>query len=491
MRINTNASAIFAQRNLLKNNAAQAKTLERLSSGLKINRGADAPAQLQISEHLRAQTVGLKQSIDNSEMAISLMQTGEAALDEVSRALVKVRQLAIHAANEAVNDETMLQADQQELNHIVSSINRIARNTQYGKNNLLDGSGAGNGVTTGKNLAFVGAETTGISSGLYGYGIDITRAATRTTHTGTVALTQAIIDAGEQISLSENGLIVDFKTKAGSTVEQTLNQLGNAIISAGLNLELVRPETSAGANGAYRNAPQMMTLRHKEFGSDHSFQVASNTAGLLSAVADVSQKVKNGLDVAGEIAGEEANGKGQVLTGAGGFGSKTEGVSIRYDGLEAPLAGQQAGTLTFTQKSLKFQVGANSNQVAKVSLKSVKAHNLGNGVANDSEFRSFADISFLTSKGARDSLGIIDKAIKEVAASRGFMGAFQRNDLESNLNYLRTAHESVINSESVIRDADMAEEMTKVTRDKIMLESNTAMLAQANQSTMSILKLLG
>ena len=71
------------------------------------------------------------------------------------------------------------------------------------------------------------------------------------------------------------------------------------------------------------------------------------------------------------------------------------------------------------------------------------------------------------------------------------MGAFQKNDLQSNLNYLRTAHESVVNSESVIRDADMAEEMTKVTRDKIMLESNTAMLAQANQSTMSILKLLG
>ena len=112
-------------------------------------------------------------------------------------------------------------------------------------------------------------------------------------------------------------------------------------------------------------------------------------------------------------------------------------------------------------------------------------------MANDSGFRSFADISFLTSKGARDSLGIIDKAIKEVASSRGFMGAFQKNDLQSNLNYLRTAHESVVNSESVIRDADMAEEMTKVTRDKIMLESNTAMLAQANQSTMSILKLLG
>ena len=181
MRVNTNASAIFAQRNLQNNSAVQTKTLEKLSSGLKINRGADGPAQLQISEILRSHTVGLKQSIDNSEMAISLLQTGEAALDEVSRSLVKARQLAIHAANEAVNDETMLKADQQEMDQIVGTINRKAKNTQYGKNYLLDGSGAGNGVTTGKNLSFVGAKTTGASSGAHGYDIDITRAATRAT----------------------------------------------------------------------------------------------------------------------------------------------------------------------------------------------------------------------------------------------------------------------------------------------------------------------
>ena len=160
MRININAAANTAHRNLLNTNNAQQKTLERLSSGLKINRGADAPAQLQISEHLRSQIVGLKQAIDNSEMAISLMQTGEAALDEVSRALASAKQLSLHAANEAANDETMLLADQQEFDQIIASINRIARNTQYGQKFLLDGSGAGNGVTTGKGLSFVDAKTT-------------------------------------------------------------------------------------------------------------------------------------------------------------------------------------------------------------------------------------------------------------------------------------------------------------------------------------------
>jgi len=487
MRINTNVSAINAHRNLIRNTATQSKTLERLSSGLKINRGADSPAQLQISENLRAQTVGLKQSIDNSEMAISLMQTGEAALDEVSRSLVKARQLAIHAANEAVNDDTMLQADQQELDQIISSIDRIAKNTQYGNKYLLDGSGSGNGVTTGANLTFAGGKTTGVSSDVHGYDIDITRAATRSEISGTVALTQDIINSGEQITIVESGRTVDFKTVAGTSVEQTLNQLSSAIKAAGINVELIRPDSSLASN----NAPQMLNIRHTEYGSEGKFQVSSNTGGLLSNEANVSQRVKNGVDIDGEIAGEDAVGKGQLLTGAGGFGSKAEGISVFYRAENVPPPGQRAGTITFSQNSLSFQIGGNANQTTRVSLKSAKSDQLGNGVTNDSGFRSFADIQLLDAKGAQDSLQIIDKAIKDIAVNRGYMGAFQKNTLESNLNYLRVAHENVTNSESVIRDADMAEEMTKFTRNQIMMESSTAMLAQANQMPQSILKLLG
>ena len=140
LRVNTNIPAINTHRNLTINNTAQAKSMERLSSGLKINQGADGPASLVISERLRAQTAGLKQAMDNSEAGISLVQTAEAALDEVSSALINARQLAVHAANEAVNDEFMLRADQQEIDNILSTVNRIARNTQFGSKTLLDGS---------------------------------------------------------------------------------------------------------------------------------------------------------------------------------------------------------------------------------------------------------------------------------------------------------------------------------------------------------------
>ena len=108
MRININTSAVNTHRIMTQNSQRQDKNLERLASGLKINRGADGPAQLQVSERLRSQVAGLGQAIDNSENAVSVLQTAEAALDEVSRALVNARQLAVHAANEGANDEFML-----------------------------------------------------------------------------------------------------------------------------------------------------------------------------------------------------------------------------------------------------------------------------------------------------------------------------------------------------------------------------------------------
>ena len=135
LRVNTNVPAINTHRNLTINNTEQAKSMERLSSGLKINVALMA-CFLVISERLQHK-LRLKQAIDNSEAGISLVQTAEAALDEVSSALINARQLAVHAANEAVNDEFMLRVDQQEIDNILATVNRIAQNTQFGKKNLL------------------------------------------------------------------------------------------------------------------------------------------------------------------------------------------------------------------------------------------------------------------------------------------------------------------------------------------------------------------
>ena len=325
VRINTNSAALNTHRNVVNNSRAQAKNLEKLSSGLKINRAADAPAALNISEQLRAQTASLKQAIDNTEMSVSLMQTAEAALDEVSRALISARQIAVHAANTATNDEFMHTADQQEIESILSEINTIAANTQYGKNFLLDGSRAGNGVTTGEHLEFLDADHRATSSGPGGHEIIISKASTRAEVTGSVALSQNIIEEGEQITITEGGRTVNFRTIPEANVEQNMNELALAIEEAGLNLELVRPDTG-GSDGF---APQLLTLRHKNYGSEHSFQVTTNTAGLISSQSDVPDWIQNGVDVEGEIAGEESTGRGQILTGGPGAGV-AEGIRVRY-----------------------------------------------------------------------------------------------------------------------------------------------------------------
>jgi len=116
---------------------------------------------------------------------------------------------------------------------------------------------------------------------------------------------------------------------------------------------------------------------------------------------------------------------------------------------------------------------------------------LGRGEANASGFDSLAQVKVMNSEQAQDAIRVIDKAIGEVNGKRGAMGAFQKNNLESNLNYLRIAHENSVSSESVIRDADMADEMATFTRNQIMMEASTSMLAQANQNSMTVLKLIG
>jgi len=140
LRINTNTAAMTALRNLTNVTEEFARSIERLSSGLRINRGADDPAGLIISENLRAQLVGLAQATNNAQDAANLVKTAEGALDEIQNLLRTMRQLAVHAANTGVNDITAVMADQTQIRSALESINRIAEQTQFATKRLLDGS---------------------------------------------------------------------------------------------------------------------------------------------------------------------------------------------------------------------------------------------------------------------------------------------------------------------------------------------------------------
>ena len=142
LKINHNIESMVAHRNLLMNDRALSKSLERLASGQKINRAADDPAALVISEHMRAQVSGIQQAIKNNEIAISLVQTAEGSMNEISNMLVSLRQRAISAANVGASDHAMTEANQAEIENALASIDRLVTTTQFGHYKLLDGTNA-------------------------------------------------------------------------------------------------------------------------------------------------------------------------------------------------------------------------------------------------------------------------------------------------------------------------------------------------------------
>lgn len=481
LRINNNPAAINTNRNLIENQDRLLKSLEKLSSGSKVNRASDGAAALIISEQMRAQISGVKQAIDNSEAAVGMVQTAEGALNEISGLLIKVRQLAVHAANEGANDEVMLQADQFEIDNALETIDRMTFNTQFGLKRLLDGSQAANGVANGEKLEFIAASPLTQSSPVEGYDVRVQQLGARARVEGSTSLTQELVDEGEEITIAEGGRTVSFKATPGDTVDQALGKLRSEIEKIGLEVTMNVDEDG------------VITLQHKKYGSEYGFSVASTTAGVLSSEEGRLEEAQPGKDIVGTIGGYVAYGRGQVLTG--GEGTPVDGLQVRYQGnvltdADAGDGAESAGRVAVFQNSLVFQVGGNVGQTVSVSLNSTNTRTMGRGVINDSGFRSLRDVNVTTPERAVDTQRIVDQAVNEVTRTRAELGAFQKNTLESNLTQLRITAENLISAESTIRDVDFASEMAEFTRNKIMVESSTAMLAQAIQLPRTVLSLL-
>ena len=258
LSIANNVGALNAQHNLNKSSNMLNRSIERLSSGFKINRGADGPAALVISEKQRAQIAGLRAAIDNTEKAVSVVQTAEGALGEINSLLVKIRSLAIDSANSGVNDEDALAANQAEIANALDTINRIANNTQFGEKKLLDGSAGVGGVVTDTDVTFLTA-TDETSAG--SYAVVVATAATRANTTAGSAQTSNL--ATDEI-LTINGVSI------------TLNAgLSRAEVQTRIN------EFSGQTGVVAEDDPTATTstrLRTSEFGSGADIEVVSNVA---------------------------------------------------------------------------------------------------------------------------------------------------------------------------------------------------------------------
>ncbi|MDR3710384.1 MAG: flagellin [Capsulimonadaceae bacterium] len=486
-QINTNTTSIMASRNLNVNSDRESTDIQRLSTGLRINSAADDAAGLVISQNMNAQLVGITQATSNTNDAINEVKTAENALGEVQSLLMTMRQLAVNASNQGVNDSTDVAADQEEINSAISSINRISSTTQFGQKKLLDGS-ASSAVTITAGSATASGAVTLASEGRWNSGDAFTY--NKATVTGATAATASIggVKGDSKLSgaLTINGTSYDLGS-AGVDVTTLNNKIQSSGYTASIDHgKLVLTSGTAGAS----NVPQSVDTSQLKAGNKFVDE-ASVTQGTDAALT---------LD----------DGKGHVLRSTGSIANAdktnsymfSNGMVVNASGVSGEIAGAsvtgKAGVAS-RGKDLQFQIGANYGQTTSISIQSTAAANLGanagsyidaNGNKQTVAANSVADINVTTFKGAQDSVAVIDKAINDISSIRANLGAFQTNVLQSNANSLTVASQNLGASKSTITDADLASTVVQYTKDAILVQSATSALAYANQSPTQVLKLL-
>mgnify|MGYP002622430286 FL=1 len=465
--IANNVSSLNAQNNLTRSSSALARSIERLSSGLKVNRGSDGPAALVISEQQRAQIAGLRQAIENSEKAVSLVQTAEGALNEINSLLVKVRSLALDSANAGVNDDDALAANQAEIANALDTINRIANNTQFGTKKLLDGSAGIDGTPSDSDVTFLKA-TSETTAGTYT--VEVTTPGTRAAVSAGTDQTAAL---GADEILTING--VSISLSAGLSQPEVVNRINEFTSQTGVSAEVDGTTTR---------------LYTTAFGTDATISVTSNTAAAANSTGfGTTELTDTGSNVIAEIDSVAFTGVGNVVTATSGVAN---GLAIQFgvDSSDATSTVDNAqGNITITDKSLVFQVGANQNQTVKVGVSRVNPTALGVGVTGN-QFANLNEIDVTSATKAQDAISVVDAAIDDVTNLRGTLGAFQANTLESGANNLRSTLENTVNAESTIRDTDFAEEIAEFTKQQVLVQAGTSVLSNANQSSQLVLSLL-
>jgi flagellin len=495
LRINTNMSALNALRNVERASDGFGRSIEKLASGLRINRGADDPAGLIRSEDLRAQIAGLEQAIANSQDATNLVKTAEGALEEVHNLLRSMRQLAVASGNTGTNDQTALQANQNQIRSAIESINRIAAQTQFGTKKLLDGTaGLSAVVTDARRIGgmFFGGSVVGTDSATstivreYALGsglitIDVTTAAERALVTADL---RAYTDAGAIIQTSGTVVIngVSFSVQAGTTTLQSfVDQINSQSSVTGVVAELF-----ADNNNTY------VRLRSTEYGANFSINLNDQQEILLDGATSASA---TGVNAVARVTLRTIDGGQVFVTFTGGVSRGDSGLRLTdargnvllltEAGNDAAIDADAVGRTTTGQ--LQFQIGANAGQVARFSINNMRSDKLGTGIVAG---KSLADIDVTKTGGAEEALKIIDAAIQQVSKLRGDMGAFQKNVLESNMRSLAVAKENLTATESAIRDTNFAEEISRFTKFQILQQAGMSVLGQANFAPQAVLQLI-
>jgi len=449
MRINHNIAALNTHRQLSQANNANQNSMEKLSSGLRINRAGDDAAGLAISEKMRGQIRGLEQSQRNAQDGISLIQTGEGALNETHSILQRMRELAVQSSNDTNTSDDRAEI-QKEVNQLTKEIDRISNDTEFNNKKLLNGSISSESVISTNNSGAVSAEVTdpSLDSGDYTASVsnvDVTDAANfqagaTNVAQGDVSITGTDVKAGSYS--------IEFSGTASNADVTLKDSDGNELATA------TGEDFTSGA----------VTVGEYELAQDSYDGTAGTVSFDTTIEADVSVTDPEGN--VSTVTDQKASLSDSSLN-VGGFDIEVDSDLVADD-----------DTISVTNNAISFQIGANEGQNTKLAIGDMSSSALG-----------VENINVETQAGADAAISTINDAIQEVSSERSKLGANQ-NRLEHTINNLGTSAENLTAAESRIRDVDMAKEMMNQTKQNILAQASQSMLAKANQQPQGVLQLL-
>ncbi|NLF30971.1 MAG: flagellin [Planctomycetes bacterium] len=465
-RINTNVSALISARVLGANNQKLNKTLERLSTGYRINGGSDDPAGLIASERLRGELSAIKSAMGNAERASGIVSTAEGALAEISDKLVEMQELIAGAASSGGLTAEEIKANQTQIDGIITSINRIANETSFNGDKLLDGS---KGFKTTTTNAYAQNVSVNMAKGIQDADFDVDIAVATEATQASLAVAATNTGGAENTVTYE---ITGYKGSATLTFGDgaTAADISNAVMA-------VRDVTGVYSSGA-------ANLVADGYGEDYFVRVeiidGTDAGGITTGYDEGSDAVVTINGVNASVDGYQASVRTETLDISFTMtddlvsdDTKTETITI-----------EKGGGATFL---LSPNVGLGGQET--IGINAVHAYRLG-----DDAIGTLADIATGKSKdlttNAEDAQKIVAAAIEEVATMRGRLGSFLNNTVDMTINSLGITYENVAAAESVIRDTDFAEATAELTRNQVLVQAANSVLGIAASTPQSVLGLL-
>lgn len=461
--INTNIASLNAQRNLNRSQDALQTSLQRLSTGLRINSAKDDAAGLAIAERFTAQIRGLDQATRNANDGISFAQTAEGALGEIGNALQRIRELSVQSANDT-NSASDRQALNDEVSALISEVNRIAQSTQFNGQNVLDGSLEDLVFQVGANrnqtISVDGVDARGSELGA------TIAEGTALDKTSLAALTD---------DLSINGVSIDLADIAALTANDIDSSTVSDIVAA------INAKSADSGVTASQATVTEVTIASTALATD------TNTSGSEVVINDVTITLTDAEEGDASAIADKLNQ----------FSEQT-GVTAAVDGTDLVLTEGNGGVIEIAGTGAAALGGAEDYFAAievatdvgeTISVTGADAARLGGLDSATTEDKALNAVSVLTRESATDTLRTLDFALDQVNGLRAELGATQSR-FESTIANLSTTGENLQAARSRIQDADFAAETASLTKAQILQQAGTSVLAQANQIPQNVLSLL-